>query len=118
MIHEWDQRKLRSEIVEATAFIRSKLQSYDCDSRFTLCIKIEGSPDKRDATLTFDFDLSRNYGNHVVSPVLANAVNEMMHRMGFDKRNQAELLTYDPAEAATLAELQTPVPAPPGEPQI
>jgi hypothetical protein len=42
----------------------------------------------------------------------------MMHRMGFDKRNQAELLTYDPAEAATLAELQTPVPAPPGEPQI
>ena len=53
------------------------LTQHGYDGRFTLQIRIEGSADKADAKLQFDFDLSRNYGSHVISPVLSEAVNEL-----------------------------------------
>lgn len=109
----FDQTKLRRQIVFATGYVRDVLTQHGYDGRFTLQIRIEGSADKADAKLQFDFDLSRNYGSHVISPVLSEAVNELMRRMGFDKINQAELLTYDADEAERLAEMQTPRAAPP-----
>ena len=104
----FDQTKLRRQIVFATGYVRDVLTQHGYDGRFTLCMKVEGSADKADAKLTFDFDLSRNYGSHVLSPVLCDAVNELMRRMGFDKINQAELLTFDADAAEKLAELQAP----------
>lgn len=112
----FDQTMLRGEIVDVAHYIRHELTAQGYDGRFTLNIKIEGSADKADATLKFDFDLSRNYGNHVCSPNLSDAVHELMRRMGFDKVHSAELLTYDAGEAETLAGLQAPRPASP-EPQ-
>jgi hypothetical protein len=113
MSRHFNQRELRAQIVLAAEFIRARLTEYDYDGRFTLKIEIEGTADKRDAKLTFNFDLARNYGTAVHSPNLDDAVNEMIRRMGFDKLHQAELLTYDADEAEKLAELQTPIPAPP-----
>jgi hypothetical protein len=116
MAYEFDQTVLRAEIAEAAAFIRGKMQAYDVDCRFTLKIEIEGSADKRDAVLKFNIDFNRNYGVSVSSPRLDAALNELLHRMGFDKAHQALLLTHDETEAARLAGLQAPIPASP-EPQ-
>lgn len=110
----FDQKKLRAEIVQATAYIRDTLVHHDIDNRFTLKLIIEGSADKADAKLRFNFDISGYYGTSVESPQLSDAVAELLRRMGFDQTHKAELLTYDPEEAARLAELQAPTPARPG----
>lgn len=110
----FDQKKLRAEIVQATAFIRDTLQRHGVDSRFTLKLIVEGSADKADAKLRFNFDISGYYSSSVESPQLSDAVAELLRRNGFDEKHKAELLTYDADEAARLAELQAPTPAKPG----
>ena len=105
----FDQKKLRAEIVQATAFIRDVLTQHGIDNRFTLKLIVEGSADRADAKLRFNFDLSGYYGTSVESPQLSDAVTELLRRMGFDEAHKAELLTYDPEKAAELAELQKPV---------
>jgi hypothetical protein len=112
----FNQTLLRAEIVKAAQFIRQELMARGCDERFTLSVEVAGSADKADATLKFKFDTSRNYGSSVTSPHLADAVDEFLRRRGFDKKHEAELLTYDPDEAEKLSTLQAPIPAPP-EPQ-
>jgi hypothetical protein len=109
----FEQKALRAEVIKAAEFIRSELERHDADGRFTLRMVVEGSADRKDATLKFEFDMNRNYGTSVSSPNLSDAVGELLRRMGFDKLHSAELLTFDPAEADRLAVLQTPVAAPP-----
>ena len=109
----FDQTALRAQMVRAAEYIRQELTRYGCDEQFTLTIEVKGSADKADARLKFSFDTSRNYGTGVNSPNLADAVSELLRRRGFDKLHEAELLTYDSAEAERLADLQRPIPAPP-----
>ena len=108
----FDQKKLRAEIVSATEFVRETLTSRGCDSRFTLKLIVEGSADKADAKLRFNFDVSGYYSSSVESPQLSDAVNELLRRMGFDEAHKAELLTYDPDKEAEIERLQRPVAAP------
>ena len=109
----FDQRVLRAEIVKATDFIRHTLMRYSCDENFTMTIEVKGSADKADARLKFGFDTSRYYGTTVNSPVLHEAVSELLRRRGFDKVHEAELLTYDADKEHELAGLQAPTPASP-----
>jgi hypothetical protein len=109
----FDQKKLRAEIVQATAYVRQTLNQHGVDHRFTFKVIVEGSADRADAKLRFNFDISGYYGTSVESPQLSDALNELLRRMGFDTAHKAELLTFDPAEAERLAVLQTPVAAPP-----
>ena len=108
----FDQKKLREEIVQATQFIRDVLMMHGIENRFTLKLIVEGSADKVDAKLRFNFDVSGYYGTSVESPQMSDAINELLRRMGFDEAHKAELLTYDPDKEAEIERLQRPVAAP------